>query len=713
MLSFREMSVRRKLMLIIMIISMVSLLVASMAFLTSDRLYARKNIGDSLGLMADVISANSAAALLFGDPVAAAETLSFLEAQRNIQACVIYDSNGEIFASYQQSGFTEPAPELQADNLLLRDNHVELFTGISYQHERVGTIYLRSDLKLVQQRLLWFLGIVAAVLATSLLVAFTLSEQLQHIITTPILRLSSVARRISTERNYSLRVQGGGRDELGSLIVDFNTMLDEIEARDARLEQYSAELEGRVAQRTRELEIANRELATSKHEAEQVARHMEYHAHHDSLTGLPNRNLLNDRIRTELAHARRGQTLLAVLFLDLDRFKLINDSLGHATGDQLLCTVSRRLQECLRECDTVARLGGDEFMILLPRISSTSDAGRIASKIISTLVEPMSCSGHDLHVTTSIGISIFPFDGADPETLVKHADISMYRAKELGRNKIAYFTADMNNSSRRRLTLESCLRKALDNDEFTLHYLPKINIELNRVTGFEALLRWHNPTLGQVAPHDFIPVAEESGLFWRVGEWLIHSALRQLREWQLAGFPDLTMAVNLSATQLVRPGLESILENAMTASDIRPQCVELEVTERMIIKNIESAIATLFKLKSMGTSVVMDDFGTGYSSLGYLRKLPIDTVKLDQSFVGEIPDNKEDALIAQAIIAMTRSLNMELVVEGIENVSQLAFFRHHGCRFAQGFLFSSPLPADEIPALLASRDWPGTMNLVG
>ena len=454
--------VRRKLTLIIMIITTVSLLMASVAFITSDRLYTQKNLGENLGLMANVIAANSVAALLFGDPEAASETLGFLESQHNIMTGMIFDSGGELFASYRKPGTDDKSiPDPQTENVLYWDDQVELFTEIRYQGERIGTVFLRSDLQVMHDRLLWFLGIVVIVLMSSLLVAFTLSSQLQHIITAPLMRLSSIARRISTERNYSLRVQGEGRDELGTLIIDFNTMLDEIETRDAKLKRHKEELEERVAHRTRELETANQQLATSRDEAEKVAQRMEYHAHHDALTGLPNRVLLNDRIRTELAHARRDQVMLAILFLDLDRFKIINDSLGHATGDQLLRRVSQRLQGCLRSDDTVARLGGDEFMVLLPRIGSTADAGRIGSKIIEMLNDPLSCNGHDLHITTSIGISIYPHDGTDAETLVKHADISMYRAKEMGRNKMVYFTAGMNASSRKRLMIENKLRKAL------------------------------------------------------------------------------------------------------------------------------------------------------------------------------------------------------------------------------------------------------------
>lgn len=714
MRALNHISIRHKLTLIIMTISTVTLMIASFAFLTSDRLYSQKNVGDSLGIMADMIAANSTAAILFEDPVAAAETLGFLELQENIEAGVIYDMENSIFAMYRKTGMNGqlPDPDLHSENVLFWGDYVELYSDIIYEGEKIGTIYLRSDMRAIRDRLGWFLGIVAGVLLVSLLVAYSLSAQMQHIITAPLLRLSTIARRISTEKNYSLRVSGESSDELGTLIGDFNAMLVEIQARDEKLRLHQEELEARVVQRTRELERANTELAASKEHAESVAKRMQFHAHHDALTGLPNRVLLNDRIKTELAHARREQSILALLFLDLDRFKIINDSLGHATGDQLLRIISRRIKDCLREGDTVARLGGDEFMVLLPRIASASDAGRIGNKIIESLTEPATCNGHDLHITTSVGISIYPFDGTDAETLVRNADISMYRAKELGRNKAVYYTNELNAGSRKQLALETNLRKALERNELKLFYQPKIDITRNTIVGVEALLRWQRPGMGYISPADFIPIAEESGMIMPIGEWVLHTAFRQLREWHDAGFTDLTMAVNLSSVQLARSGFEQVLESALRESGINPALAELEVTENVAMKNMETATATLEKLKKMGVSIAMDDFGTGYSSLGYLRRLPIDTVKIDQSFVREIPDNMEDVLIAQAIIAMAGSLNMSLVVEGIETVRQLNFFKQQGCRIVQGYLFSKPVEPGVMLDMLRAETVPGAVNLV-
>jgi diguanylate cyclase (GGDEF)-like protein len=712
--NFTHISIRWKLTALIVTISSVSLLFASLAFITSDRINTQQTVTNNLATMAEIIASYSSAALLFGDSVAAQEMLGFLQSQKHIQAAAIYEMNNSVFASYQKSGVDIKLPEfgIQPENTLFWGDHVELFAHINYQGEQIGVVFLRSNMKAVHDRLLWFLGIVVAVLLVSLLVTFLLSTRLQRIITDPLLRLSAIARQIRNEKNYSLRANGGGRDELGNLITDFNTMLDEIQSRDNELRENRNQLEERVVQRTRELEVANSKLATSKEQAESVARRMEYHAHHDALTGLPNRILLNDRITTELAHARRKQGLVAVLFLDLDRFKIINDSLGHAVGDQLLRVIARRLGNCIREEDTVARLGGDEFMVLLPNISGSSDAGRIARKLIDCLIDPISSNGHQLHITTSIGISIYPYDGTDSETLIKHADISMYRAKELGRNKAVYFTAEMNAGSRKQLALETNLREAISRNELKLLYQPIIDTSRNTIVGVEALLRWKHPRMGMISPLEFIPVAEDCGLIVPIGEWVLKTAFLQLKEWHQAGHSEMTVAINLSSAQLSRPDFAEFVEKALQLADIDASMIELEITENAAMENLESAIIMLEKLKHLGISIAMDDFGTGYSSLSYLRRLPIDVVKIDQSFVRDIPDSNEDVRIAQAIIAMAQSLKLSLIVEGVENVRQLNFFKQQGCNIVQGFLFSKAVEPEEISRLLAAQSIPGIVNLV-
>ena len=705
MLNLRNIPIRRKLTLLTVVISTVSLLLASIAFITSDRINTQQTVSDHLGTMANIIAANSSAALLFSDPAAARETLSFLNSQPHIQAAAIYGMDEIAFASYIKPGLKLEMPEILSHtaNTLFWGDYVELFSHIVYEGEQIGVVYLRSDMEAVHDRLIWFLGIVALVLIVSLLVTFVLSAQLQRFITDPLLRLSAIARQVSTDKNYAVRVIGEGKDELGNLITDFNTMLDEIQSRDNELRDNRLKLEERVARRTRELEIANEQLELSKEKAESVASRMEYHAHHDALTGLPNRVLLNDRITSELAHARRQQTNAALLFLDLDRFKIINDSLGHAVGDQLLRVISRRLNNCVRDEDTVARLGGDEFMILLPRISGSADAGRIAKKIIECLVDPISCNGHELHITTSIGISIYPYDGTDAETLIKHADISMYRAKELGRNKAVYYTAEMNAGSRKQLAMETNLRKALERNQLKLFYQPKIDISRNTIIGVEALLRWEHPTMGFISPLDFIPVAEDTGLIVPIGEWVLHTAFRQLQQWHNAGFTGLTVAVNISSAQLSRPGFEDVVAQALDESGLDAGMTELEITENVAMENIDSAIIILEKLKCMGINIAMDDFGTGYSSLSALQQFPISTLKIDKSFVRHVVTSPDDATIVDTIVQMGRNLNMDVVAEGVEDEDQLNFLQKLGCTYVQGLLFGDPMSADNYLELLLAQ----------
>lgn len=702
MFKLSDISIRRKLTLIIITISSISLLIASAAFITADRVNAQQTVSENLSTMAEIIAANSSAAILFGDRVAAQETLGFLKLQEHIQGAAIFGLDGEAFAIYRKAGLdmSFPDPELQPVNVLIWDTYIELLTRIVHEGEHIGYVYLRSDMEIIEERVTWFLGIVGIVLLVSLLVTFGLSARMQRIITDPLLRLSETARNVTTDKNYSLRASGEGSDELGTLIVDFNQMLNEIQLRDTELIDHRSKLEERVALRTEELEIANQQLESAKEQAESVAKRMEYYAHHDALTGLPNRILFNDRIETALAHARRQQSILALLFLDLDRFKVINDSLGHAVGDQLLRVVSRRIKKCLRTEDTVARLGGDEFMVLLSNIKSSADAGRVAKNIIDSLVKQVSCHGHELHITTSIGVSIYPFDGTDTDTLVKNADVSMYRAKELGRNQLVYYTAEMNAVSRKQLSLETSLKKALENDELELFYQPKIDITTNTIIGAEALLRWQHADKGAINPLDFLPIAEDSGLIIPIGEWVLNTAFKQLRTWHDAGHDKLGLAVNLSASQIARPGLARTIKHALETSGIEASMTELEITENVVMKNLDTAIITLEKLKTLGFRIAMDDFGTGYSSLGYLRKLPIDTVKIDKSFVHEIPENQEDTLIAQAIIAMAQSLGLSLVAEGVENTRQLDFFRQQNCTIVQGYLFSEPLCATALTEIL-------------
>ncbi|MDA0191014.1 MAG: EAL domain-containing protein, partial [Proteobacteria bacterium] len=434
--------------------------------------------------------------------------------------------------------------------------------------------------------------------------------------------------------------------------------------------------------------------------AEERIRHM---AEHDALTGLPNRVLLGDRLSQAIAAAQRERRVMALIFLDLDRFKNINDSLGHQIGDRLLQAVAGRIVGTLRGSDTVSRPGGDEFILLLPEIAHPDAAARIAEKLIEALARPCVIDGHELAVTASLGISIYPEDGEDAETLIRNADTAMYHSKESGRNVYHFFRPEMNARVFERMSLEHSLRRALERSEFRLHYQPQIDIATRRLIGMEALVRWQSPELGLVSPARFIPVAEDSGLILPLGAWVLGEACRQARAWQVAGLPALPVAVNISALQFRQPNFVGVVEQVLAQSGLAPECLELELTESIMMHAAERNIEVLDTLRRMGVKVAIDDFGTGYSSLAYLKRLPIDKLKIDQAFVRDIATDADDAAIIAAIIGLAHNLKLRVIAEGVESEAQLEFLRHGGCQEVQGYLFSPPLPADGFEAYWRQR----------
>jgi diguanylate cyclase (GGDEF)-like protein/PAS domain S-box-containing protein len=427
---------------------------------------------------------------------------------------------------------------------------------------------------------------------------------------------------------------------------------------------------------------------------------VQYLAYYDALTGLPNRTLLQDRLSKALASAHRQNDKVALLFLDLDRFKNINDSLGHSVGDLLLKDVAERLKRTAREQDTVARLGGDEFLIVVTDVNSIPDAAVTAERFMDAMTPEFVIQGHPLSISCSLGISIFPEHGADGETLIKNADAAMYCAKDYGRDNFRFFTEDMNAQVVERLTLENSLRMALDNQELFLVYQPQMDIGTGRITGLEALLRWQHPELGLVPPDKFIRIAENSGLITPIGEWVLRTACSQARRWQDEGLPPLPVAVNVSAVQFRQQGFRELIGRVLSKTGLGCQYLELELTESLLLSNADMTSSVLRELKDMGLKLAIDDFGTGYSSLSYLKQFPFSKLKIDRSFIRDVAVNSDDAAITTAIISMAKSLSLKVIAEGVENEAQMSFLRALRCDEIQGYYFSKPLTVDEVSAKL-------------
>ncbi|MBF0133482.1 MAG: EAL domain-containing protein [Magnetococcales bacterium] len=431
-------------------------------------------------------------------------------------------------------------------------------------------------------------------------------------------------------------------------------------------------------------------------------RELHFKTYHDTLTGLPNRDLFADRLAQAVVNAHRNEGKVLVIFLGLDHFKKINNSLGHQLGDQLLRNVASRLRTFIREGDTLSRLAGDSFGFIMREIHNAKDAVLVARKINNALAEPFAIEEHELFLTASTGITLFPEDGTDAASLIKNADMALNRAKLTGRDTCTFYKASMGEQANRRLKMEKDLRQGLDREEFILFYQPKVSLATGHVVGMEALVRWHQPDMGMVSPGEFIPIAEETGLILPLGEWILKTACRQNRIWRESGFDRLRMAVNLSVRQFRQRDLFERVRRILENSGLPPQLLELEITESMVMDNVESVIVTMTRLRSLGLLIAVDDFGTGYSSLSYLKRFPLHTLKIDQSFVRDLTFDSDDAAIVNAIIAMAQSLKLNVVAEGVETEDQLSFLRLHGCDEMQGYYFSKPLPAEEFTKLLES-----------
>jgi diguanylate cyclase (GGDEF)-like protein len=561
---------------------------------------------------------------------------------------------------------------------------VEPFLEKLYANAALNAYATQNDAEQEARIVLW--TICTAVLLASLLglaVALVISRS----ITRSVYECLGFASRVA-QGDLSTRLRPKGGSEFGTLAVALNRMTEVLEERDAQLNQSNTLLQEEVRQH------------------QLSAERVEYLAYYDSLTTLPNRSLFSKLLNQAISLARREKKELAVLFVDLDRFKNINDTLGHEAGDLLLKEVAKRLQGCLRESDTVSRLGGDEFVVLLPALRDAGDIEVVAHKILAAISKSFVALGQEFRVTASVGASTYPKDGEDEQSLMKNADIAMYQAKEGGKNNFQFYSAQMNTHSFERLALESSLRRALEHDEFQLHYQPKIDARSGAIVGMEALLRWQHPELGMVAPMKFIPIAEETGLIVSIGKWVLKTACTQNVAWQQMGLPHLNMGVNLSARQFADEDLLRDITAILEETGMRPDLLEFEITESTFMHDVDKAMSTLKEFRDMGVRLAMDNFGTGYSSLSDLRQFPVDTIKIDGSFFRDLCNHPENGRIAAAIIAMGRTLSLTVIAQGVETKEQVDFLRERGCDEFQGFYFSKAVTAGEFVELLEAQATP-------
>lgn len=625
---------------------------------------ARANALVQAGIVAD----NAAPAVQFLDQSNAQEILEGLRRDPQVLGARILLADGSLFAEIGSKGMVEAADDrTRLGSLVVR-------TPLQDGAQTLGTLELRLETSNVFRRILSYLSAVGAATLAALVLGGLVIYRLQRTITVPLSELTQLMREVSSGGDLSRRSSIAGRDELGELSCSFNRMIEQIEARSLMLSH----------------ELSERQRAE---------RQLEHLAHHDPVTGLPNRHFFGKH----LSQLRRGRIaddgLMALLFIDLDNFKFINDTFGHDSGDQVLVAVGERISGLLRGNDLVVRFGGDEFVVLLEHVVDEVRALRIASKIQEGVVKPLQVGSQEYRVSCSIGISMYPDHAASFDELLQRADAAMYAAKQSGKNCVELWRPAISESSSTRFLLESDLRQAMSAGQLSLYYQPIIDLSSGRVAGMEALLRWQHPTRGFVAPAEFIPIAEEAGLIIELGEWVMRTAFSQAVIWNRR-HGRLFMAVNVSGRQFRDREFADKVESIVRSCGLAPELVELEVTESIVMENTAEAIRLLQDLASRGFSLSMDDFGTGYSSLSYLKRFPLRKLKIDRSFVSDLIINREDMAIVKTIIGLAGMLSMKVVAEGVETPAQARSLRDQGCEYGQGYHFSKPLSVPAVEALL-------------
>ena len=630
------------------------------AFLGYDSISARSQLRDRLTSLADMVGQNSAAALVFDDRDAAMEVLQALRVERSVVSACLYQPSGALFAQYGRRDGVRDCPVRMQDQTADSPGFVRVRRTIARQGDLAGTLLLQSNLEEIEQRWRHLLRVAVWLLMVALLVGGVAGSLLQRRVSRPVRALAGAMARVTESHDFSARVLPSGCDEIAQLGSGFNSMLEELERHAAEKKVFAAQLQ--------------------------------HQALNDDLTGLPNRRLLADRLRHSLALAERRRLQVALVYIDLDGFKLVNDSLGHGVGDLLLCQVAARLQSRVRQSDTLARLGGDEFAVVLTGPGAAGDASEVAAALLEVLALPFFIDDHEIAVGASIGISLFPENGATPLLLLQQADSAMYAAKKMGRNRAVYFSPELGASLRERLNLETQLRSAVSNGEIVVWYQPEFDVASRRLIRFEALARWQHPVLGMISPARFIPIAEETGLIVSLGRLVMDAACQEAMRWQSAGHDPIQVAVNVSSLQLMRDNFVEEVRAILEKTGLPPRLLQIELTESVMLSGVQAAAATMRRLSDLGVSLAIDDFGTGYSCLSYLPQLPFDALKIDRSFVSELGTRPEAEAMVHSLVVLAHKLGMRVIAEGVETEKQLERIAGIGTNEVQGYLLGKPTP---------------------
>jgi diguanylate cyclase len=667
-------SIRTKLIVIILSITASSLAIGMFVIGINYYQSTKSALIADAEAQASLLGSNLIIPTSLGDDETAKRVLRSAKLNADFGA-VVFNSYGRILSSLDENVefYISEAEYKDSKDTIWSGNRLYVWSPmVNNDQEYVGVVYLKVSTEKFYDQITAFSTTSFIIVAVLILLVYIVSLRLQKMITAPLVELETISRKVSTSGDYAIRVPHYNEKEIASLAQSFNTMLETIQ-------------ENQLAKKN-----ANEALQLNKKRLERAVKDLQYLANYDSLTQLPNRALCMDRMKYALKRAARTNTLASVLFLDLDHFKDVNDSLGHAIGDQLLKATSTRLQEKIRSEDTLARLGGDEFVIILNEINDVQDVITIVDKIVDSFDVPFSLSNYEVNTTVSLGVCMYPHDGTDVDSLMKAADAAMYKAKEVGRNTYEFYEAELNQLAIRRHQLGNELRQAINNQELSLVFQPQYNLKHNEISGAEVLLRWYHPVLGHISPAEFIPIAESTGLIKEIGAWVLERACEKIAENREQGV-EVRLAVNLSALQFRQNDLPEQIAALLQKYSVPPRLLEVEIVESMLMRDVNQAIDILERIKEMQIRIAIDDFGTGYSSLSYLRRFPLDALKIDRSFIDEVVVDPDDTAITLAIVSMAKSLRLEVIAEGVETQQQLDFLAENDCDDIQGYFYSRPL----------------------